>query len=93
MTRSLSDLLLVFLFLREVGLQRSRLPVVPLLETIDDLIAGPEILTAFLEHPVIKTQRKGNDNFVQEVMLGYSDSNSDGGILPAGGTFIKQRRR
>ena len=81
MTRSLSDLLLVFLFLREVGLHEAKLPVVPLLETIDDLIAGPDILTAYLEHPVIKAQRAGNDNFVQEVMLGYSDSNKDGGIL------------
>ena len=81
MTRSLSDLLLVFLFLREVGLQDTDLPVVPLLETIDDLIAGPEILHAFLEHPVIRKKREKNPNFTQEVMLGYSDSNKDGGIL------------
>ena len=81
MTRSLSDLLVVFLFLREVGLQDTYLPVVPLLETIDDLNAGPEILSAFLDHPVIKKQREGSPSFVQEVMLGYSDSNKDGGIL------------
>ncbi len=81
MTRSLSDLLLVFLFLREVGLQDTTLPVVPLLETIDDLIAGPGILSAFLDHPVMKEQRKGTQPFTQEVMLGYSDSNKDGGIL------------
>jgi phosphoenolpyruvate carboxylase len=81
MTRSLSDLLLVFLFLREVGLQDARLPVVPLLETIDDLIAGPEILEAFLQHPTVKAQSQGEEAFVQEVMLGYSDSNKDGGIL------------
>lgn len=81
MTRSLSDLLLVFLFLREVGLQDSNLPVVPLLETIDDLIAGPEILSAFLNHPVAKKRREEDENFIQEVMLGYSDSNKDGGIL------------
>jgi len=81
MTRSLSDLLLVFLFLREVGLKDAHLPVVPLLETIDDLIAGPEILEAFLQHPAIQQQRAAKPEFVQEVMLGYSDSNKDGGIL------------
>ncbi len=81
MTRSLSDLLLVFLFLREVGLQDAHLPVVPLLETIDDLAAGPDILTAYLKHPVIQKQRQAVPNFTQEIMLGYSDSNKDGGIL------------
>lgn len=81
MTRSLSDLLLVFLFMREVGIEDVDLPVVPLLETIDDLIAGPEILEAFLEHPVIQERRNRTDSFIQEVMLGYSDSNKDGGIL------------
>ncbi len=81
MTRSLSDLLLVFLFLREVGLKDTHLPVAPLLETIDDLIAGPAILEAFLQHPAIQQQRKAKPEFVQEVMLGYSDSNKDGGIL------------
>lgn len=80
MTRSLSDLLLVYVFLREVGLQEAHLPVVPLLETIDDLIAGPDILKAYLEHPVVQKQR-AKGPFTQEIMLGYSDSNKDGGIL------------
>ncbi|MEL6654137.1 MAG: phosphoenolpyruvate carboxylase, partial [Bacteroidota bacterium] len=81
MTRSVSDLLVVFLFLREVGLLDAQLPVVPLLETIDDLIAGPEILDTYLQHPVLVAQRDSEAAFVQEIMLGYSDSNKDGGIL------------
>ena len=81
MTRSVSDLLLVFLFLREVGLQDAKLPVVPLLETIDDLVAGPDILTGFLKHPVMQKQLKDQPEFTQEIMLGYSDSNKDGGIF------------
>jgi phosphoenolpyruvate carboxylase len=81
MTRSLSDLLLVYLLLREVGLHESNLPVVPLLETIDDLIAGPEILSAYLSHPVVQKQIESDQSFTQEVMLGYSDSNKDGGIM------------
>jgi phosphoenolpyruvate carboxylase len=51
------------------------------LETIDDLNAGPEILSAFLDHPVIQKKRGETAAFTQEVMLGYSDSNKDGGIL------------
>ena len=89
MTRSLSDLLVVYLFLREVGLKDANLPVVPLLETIDDLIAGPEILEAFLTHPTVQNIRKNQPDFVQEVMLGYSDSNKDGGILTSRWTIYK----
>jgi phosphoenolpyruvate carboxylase len=94
MTRSLSDLLSVYLLAREAGLTRDTdegivciLPIVPLLETIDDLKNGPDILQAFLKHPY--TQRSlhylkqpGDRNeLVQQVMVGYSDSNKDGGIL------------
>ncbi len=93
MTRSLSDLLVVFLFLREVGLLEARLPVVPLLETIDDLIAGPDILDAFLNHPMVKKQREQKHNFVQEVMLGYSDSNKDGGILTSRWNIYKAEEK
>ena len=93
MTRSLSDLLLVFLLLREVGLQETKLPVVPLLETIDDLVAGPDTLSAFLQHPLIQKQREAGQVFVQEVMLGYSDSNKDGGILSSRWNIYKAEER
>jgi phosphoenolpyruvate carboxylase len=53
--------------------------VVPLLETIGDLQKGPEILNAYLEHPI--NQERLNKDALQEVMLGYSDSNKDGGIM------------
>jgi phosphoenolpyruvate carboxylase len=83
MTRSLSDLLVVYLLAREAGLAAltpeglvCRLPVVPLFETIQDLERSPAILAAFLDHPI--TRRAGG---VQQVMIGYSDSNKDGGIL------------
>lgn len=81
MTRSLSDLLVVYLFLREVGLQDAGLNVVPLLETIEDLVAGPQILASYLQHPVILNQKSKVPHFTQEIMLGYSDSNKDGSIL------------
>ena len=94
MTRNLSDLLVVYLLEREAGLMistedgmASGLPVVPLFETIEDLIHSPQILDAFLSHPVtrnsLELQRKNNSLTipVQQVMIGYSDSNKDGGIL------------
>ncbi|MCB0592713.1 MAG: phosphoenolpyruvate carboxylase [Phaeodactylibacter sp.] len=80
MTRSLSDLLLVYLFLREVGLLEQPLPVVPLFETVEDLENGAGILDGFLRHPVTQRRQEQLGPF-QEVMLGYSDSNKDGGIL------------
>ncbi|MBN8591245.1 MAG: phosphoenolpyruvate carboxylase [Anaerolineae bacterium] len=94
MTRDLSDLLAVYLLAREAGLLISTpeglvcpLPVVPLFETIDDLERSPDILRAFLADPV--TQRSlayhqshtGAAEPVQQVMIGYSDSNKDGGIV------------
>jgi phosphoenolpyruvate carboxylase len=76
MTRGLSDLLVVYLFMREVGLDSKDFQVAPLFETIDDLLHSDSILEEYLSHPV-----NAGRTDVQEVMLGYSDSNKDGGIL------------
>lgn len=77
MTRGVSDLLAVYLFMREVGLQPGILQVVPLFETIDDLKNSYLILDNYLSHPLVQQFQ----NTTQEVMLGYSDSNKDGGIV------------
>jgi phosphoenolpyruvate carboxylase len=94
MTRNVSDLLLVYLLEREAGLMQktsdglaSQIPVVPLFETIVDLIQSPQILDDFLSHPVtmnslkLQQQLSGAAEMVQQVMIGYSDSNKDGGIF------------
>jgi len=94
MTRSLSDLLVVYLLAREVGLAIHtdeglvcQLPVVPLFETIDDLQKAPQILDRFLAHPltqrslVYQQELRGLEQPVQQVMIGYSDSNKDGGMF------------
>ena len=94
MTRSVSDLLVVYLFAREAGLTfmtedglACKIPVVPLLETIDDLKAGPDIMKGFLAHPVTKRSLEfhkelaGDSSLRQQIMVGYSDSNKDGGIF------------
>ncbi len=102
MTREVSDLLIVYIFAREVGLMTPTeggdaclLPVVPLFETIEDLKKSPAILHAFLCHPV--TQRSleyrktatGKKRKLQEVMIGYSDSNKDGGIFSSTWTLYR----
>lgn len=93
MTRQLSDLLGVFLLAREAGLMEHdaqgswcALEVVPLFETMDDLDRSPGILGPFLEHPITRRtneKRAGTGKPSQQVMLGYSDSNKDCGILAA----------
>lgn len=95
MTRNLSDLLVVYLLAREVGLARHEadgltcpVAVVPLFETADDLARAPRILERFLTHPVTRRSiawraRATGQPPHQQVMVGYSDSNKDAGILAA----------
>ncbi len=94
MTRSYSDLLSVYLLAREAGLTFfedgvlvSKVHVVPLLETIDDLERGPEILKEYLRNPMVQKSLEYQKELyhrpvpVQQIMVGYSDSNKDGGIM------------
>ncbi len=106
MTRDVSDLLAVFLLAREAGLiiqtdegMVCQLPVVPLFETIDDLERSPAILRDYLAHPLTQRslraqqQRRQTDQPVQQVMIGYSDSNKDGGILASMASLYQAQRR
>lgn len=88
-TETVSDLLEVLLLQKEVGLMQGTLEqadaqldliVVPLFETIGDLRASAEIMRAYFAVPGVAAllQRSGA---VQDIMLGYSDSNKDGGIF------------
>ena len=91
MTRQLSDLLCLVALLREVGLVEyengqcfSPLPIVPLFETIKDLEDSTAILEAWFTHPSGQGtvfNRPGQEQPSQEVMVGYSDSNKDGGKI------------
>ena len=84
-TQSVSDLLEVYLLLKEVGLftpgdpPRTQVFAEPLFETIGDLRAAPETLRAYLALPLI--QKLVEPIGLQEVMIGYSDSNKDGSYL------------
>ncbi|HCD2522664.1 TPA: phosphoenolpyruvate carboxylase [Corynebacterium striatum] len=80
MTGSVSDILEPMVLLKEVGL--SEVDVVPLFETIDDLKAGASILEQLWAVPFYREHLRARGD-IQEVMLGYSDSNKDGGYLQA----------
>ncbi|HCB75528.1 MAG TPA: phosphoenolpyruvate carboxylase [Sphingomonas bacterium] len=85
MAQSVSDLLEVHLMLKEAGLwvpgdtPTSHLMVVPLFETVADLEAGADIMRDYLSLPEIAATATARGH--QEVMIGYSDSNKDGGYL------------
>lgn len=90
-TTSVSDLLELAVMLKEVGLldkDFSRIQMVPLFETIEDLENSVEVMKQYLNLSVVKTWINDNNNY-QEIMLGYSDSNKDGGYLSSGWSLYK----
>ncbi|MES2344028.1 MAG: phosphoenolpyruvate carboxylase [Pseudomonadota bacterium] len=84
-TTSVSDLLEVYLLLKEVGLYMpsdpagTRIFAEPLFETIADLRDAPATMTRYLALPLVRALLAGKGR--QEVMIGYSDSNKDGSYL------------
>jgi phosphoenolpyruvate carboxylase len=92
MCKGISDMLEVAILLKEVGLVdpsgRSAINIVPLFETIEDLQASGRIMDRILS---MHDYRKLVDSrgSVQEVMLGYSDSNKDGGFVTSGWELYK----
>jgi phosphoenolpyruvate carboxylase len=92
MCQGVSDMLEVAVLLKEVGLVdpsgRSAINIVPLFETIEDLQASAAIMDRMLS---LHDYRRLVDSrgAVQEVMLGYSDSNKDGGFVTSGWELYK----
>ncbi len=89
MTHDVSDLLEVLLLAKEVGLWRfedgtvtSPLDLAPLFETVDDLAHADAFMQKLFAHPVYQQHLHHRGDF-QELMLGYSDSNKDGGYWMA----------
>lgn len=99
MTESVSDLLEVLVLAKEAGVYRlhadgrveSKLNVAPLLETIDDLVAGPAIMDKLFSMDFYQKQLEQHGN-VQEIMLGYSDGSKDGGTLTANWKLYKAQQ-
>jgi phosphoenolpyruvate carboxylase len=95
MTRSVSDILGAYLLAKTAGLfadapgvESSTLPIVPLFETIDDLQRAPAIMKELLNVPLVRRSVRAQGG-VQEVMIGYSDSNKDGGFLASNWELYK----
>ncbi len=90
MTRNLSDLLEVQFFCKELGIVA--LPIVPLFETIEDLRLCATFMERAFVHPDYQRQLKACQ-YQQQVMLGYSDSSKDGGILTSAWEIYQAQQR
>lgn len=106
MTRDVTDLLLPYLFARETGLLEKKgkenlmpLHIVPLFETITDLEHCDTIMDQYLTLPIVKRslelqQQNRRRNWLrQDIMIGYSDSNKDGGILASAWNLYRAQEK
>src|SRR5690606_23601588 len=98
MTHHVSHLLEAMLLCKETGLIQyndgqidSLVDIVPLFETIDDLERSHELMKSLYENQVYKMQLAARGQF-QEIMLGYSDSNKDGGYWMANWALHKAQK-
>jgi phosphoenolpyruvate carboxylase len=94
-TNQPSDVLAVLLLAKEAGLwtpESCSLYVVPLFESVEDLRRAPEMMRKLFRSPVY---RSAIDNFnrLQEIMIGYSDSNKDGGFLTSNWELYKAQQK
>ncbi len=99
MTQGADDVLALYLLAKYCGLfidptarEVCGLRIVPLFETIEDLRAGPGIMTDLLKVPLVRNSVAHNGG-TQEIMLGYSDSNKDGGFFAASFELFEAQRR
>jgi phosphoenolpyruvate carboxylase len=90
MTERASDVLAVLVMARDARVDHG-LDVVPLFETVDDLQRGPEILDRLLAEPAYRRHVAARGDH-QQVMIGYSDSNKDGGYLAAAWQLDRAQR-
>lgn len=92
---SVSDLLELAVMHKEVGLidkEFARVQIVPLFETIEDLDNSYGTMKKYLSLPIAQKWIASNNNY-QEIMLGYSDSNKDGGYLSSCWTLYKAQQQ
>jgi phosphoenolpyruvate carboxylase len=96
MTAHASDLLAILLLARDIGLiyppqEVACIKVVPLFETIEDLRSAAAVMDAYWSFPVVRriVELEGNS---AEIMVGYSDSNKDGGITTSNWELYKAQR-
>jgi phosphoenolpyruvate carboxylase len=91
MTRSADDLLAVYCLARFAGVNTDKLRIVPLFETIEDLRRAPAIICELAKIPAVSRNVEHHGG-IQEIMLGYSDSNKDGGFFCSTFELIQAQR-
>ena len=91
MTESVSNMLEVLLLAKNAGLF-GRIDIVPLFETVDDLLAAADTMKAMFQHPVYAEHLKLRGQR-QQIMIGYSDSNKDGGFMRANWMLFTAQRQ
>jgi phosphoenolpyruvate carboxylase len=99
LTRGADDVLGAYLCAKEAGLfadaagvENCTLPIVPLFESIDDLRRAPAIVQELLQVPLVRRSVRAQGG-VFEVMIGYSDSNKDGGFFSSSWELAKTQLR
>lgn len=95
MSETPSDVLTMLLFAKEVGVS-DNIDIVPLFETVEDLMNAPDVMTTLFNTPVYHDhlqQRLMPDGMPkQQIMLGYSDSNKDGGYIASNWHLYQAQR-
>ena len=87
MTHDKEDILALFSLIKKEGLF-GRVDLIPLFETIDDLRRCDAVMAELYQHPMYRRHLKLR-GYVQEIMMGYSDSNKDGGYFTSGWELYK----
>ncbi len=91
MTTSVSHVLEVLLLAKDAGLF-GQIDIAPLFETIEDLHSAPDVMRTLFESQIYRQHLALRDNR-QEIMIGYSDSNKDGGYLRSTWTLYQAQKR
>ncbi len=91
MTTSVSHVLEVLLLAKDAGLF-GKIDIAPLFETIDDLVRAPDVMRALFESRIYRSHL-AQRNDCQEIMIGYSDSNKDGGYLRSSWSLYQAQER
>ena len=91
MTTSVSHVLEVLLLAKDAGLL-GKIDIAPLFETIEDLLSAPDVMKALFESQIYRKHLALRDNR-QEIMIGYSDSNKDGGYLRSTWILYQAQKR
>ncbi|TVR21264.1 MAG: phosphoenolpyruvate carboxylase [Anaerolineaceae bacterium] len=96
MSKQASDVLTMLLFAREVGML-GQIDLVPLFETVDDLNHAPDVMTTLFSNPQyvrhLKQLKAPDGSLRQQIMIGYSDSNKDGGYIAANWSLYRAQKQ